>query len=296
MLGTYNTSDSSPMEITLPNNLIATDESSTDKAVCVRAMDGKSKLTVIAFNDEFASTGTFQASPFVFLPNQLYEFFVVTSSKTVDPEDVEDAYKAMFMVVTTEDNTAITLTLTVSLNLIGVEDITTDGSSKVTLVAGQPKSFNMNEMQTLYVRSEEDLTGSLVQSSKPVSVFSGHECGNVPASIGLCDLMVEQVPPVATWGKSFLIAPLTGSRNSSSVIRVVSSRESTAISLTCSSVDSKTFQIQPAGGFEELNISKSQHCGLESNKPVLVAQFSVGSNVEVDNPFGDFFYVSSPSC
>ena len=118
MLGTYNTSDSSPMEITLPNNLIATDESSTDKAVCVRAMDGKSKLTVIAFNDEFASTGTFQASPFVFLPNQLYEFFVVTSSKTVDPEDVEDAYKAMFMVVTTEDNTAITLTLTVSLNLI----------------------------------------------------------------------------------------------------------------------------------------------------------------------------------
>ena len=303
MLGTYTISDSSPMEITLPNNLIANDESNTDKAVCVRAMDGKSKLTVIAFNDEFSSTDTFQASPSIFLPNRLYEFIVVTSSKivtVVDPEDVEDdieeepAYKAMFMVVTTEDNTAITLTLTVSLNLAGVEDITTDGSSKVTLVAGQPKSFNMNKMQTLYVRSEEDLTGSLVQSSKPVSVFSGHECGNVPASIGLCDLMVEQVPPVATWGKSFLIAPLTGSRDSSSVIRVVSSRENTAISLTCSSDDSKTFQIQPAGGFEEFSISNSQHCGLESNKPVLVAQFSVGSNAEVTNTLGDPFLLVVP--
>ena len=63
MLGTYTTSDSRPMEKTLPNDLIATDESTTNKGVCVCAMDGKSKLTVIAFNNEFTSTETFQASP-----------------------------------------------------------------------------------------------------------------------------------------------------------------------------------------------------------------------------------------
>ncbi|MEM1349858.1 MAG: IgGFc-binding protein, partial [Myxococcota bacterium] len=54
----------------------------------------------------------------------------------------------------------------------------------------------------------EDLTGSTITASNPVSVFGGHSCAYAPFNNGFCDHLESQLFPVETWGKRFALAPL----------------------------------------------------------------------------------------
>lgn len=52
-----------------------------------------------------------------------------------------------------------------------------------------------------------DLTGARVTASKPVAVFSGHECTFYPQDQGACDHLEEQLLPVDTWGNRIPLVP-----------------------------------------------------------------------------------------
>ncbi len=55
--------------------------------------------------------------------------------------------------------------------------------------------------------AQADLTGTLVLADKPIAVFGGHSCGNVPTSAnGFCDHLEEQIPPLAAWGTAAVLA------------------------------------------------------------------------------------------
>ena len=70
-------------------------------------------------------------------------------------------------VVATEDGTDVTIVPTA------------DTTSGVT--AGTATTKTLNRGEALPVQSSTgDLSGSMVTSSKPVSVFGGHKCANVP--------------------------------------------------------------------------------------------------------------------
>ncbi len=63
----------------------------------------------------------------------------------------------------------------------------------------------------MQIENDNDLTGTRITSSKPLSVFSGSDCANVPQGKGGCDHLVEQVPPTVTWwGSKFFVASLEG--------------------------------------------------------------------------------------
>ena len=82
-------------------------------------------------------------------------------------------------------------------------------------------TITLNSMETYQIESDNDLTGTRITSSKPLSVFSGSECAYIPRSINYCDHLVEQVPPTVTWGSKFFVASLEG-RSSGERIRVLS--------------------------------------------------------------------------
>ena len=61
----------------------------------------------------------------------------------------------------------------------------------------------------VYQLMSADVTGTSIQSTKPVAVFAGNQCANIPdASTFACDHVVEQIPPTSEWGRSFVTAPL----------------------------------------------------------------------------------------
>ncbi|MBL8957820.1 MAG: IgGFc-binding protein [Myxococcaceae bacterium] len=53
-------------------------------------------------------------------------------------------------------------------------------------------------------RQDNDLTGTVITSDKPVAVFGGSSCGLKPYNRVACDHVEEQIFPFATWGTSFV--------------------------------------------------------------------------------------------
>ena len=158
-----------------------------------------------------------------------------------------------------------------------------------TVVNFEYSTITLNSMETYQVESGTDLTGTRITSSKPLSVFSGSDCANVPRDVDFCDQLVEQVPPTVTWGSKFFVASLEG-RSTGERIRVLSARAAN-VAVNCNTVVSvREFQLQSGGSFREFEIPVNSFCSIESTSPVLVAQYAYGSQSEskrcgVGDPF-----------
>ncbi len=86
--------------------------------------------------------------------------------------------------------------------------------------------------QVVTEKGEEfDLSGSLVQSDKPVQVISGIQCTNVPADKPACDHLEESVLPAEALGKRYVITTPTRPAGGSGfhVVRFVGNRDGTTL-------------------------------------------------------------------
>ena len=144
-------------------------------------------------------------------------------------------------VVGTADETTVTITPTV----------TTYGRA-----AGVPYNITLNTGQTYLLSTDasgEDLTGTVVTSDKPVAVFSGVQCANVPEGVTYCDHLVEQMVPVETWGKSFVTSPLA-TRTGGDIFRVLAAEDGTQVT-----IDGIGVATLNSGEFYEASFSSTQY-------------------------------------
>ena len=112
------------------------------------------------------------------------------------------------------------------------------------------------------------MTGTLVTADKPVAVFSGHRCANVPSSTGYCDYLVEQLPDVTRWGKTHHTSRFSG--RTRYTVRIMASQDGT----TFTTVPSGLVGTLNAGQFADVDLTDAGE--FVSINPVLVAQFMRG--------------------
>lgn len=146
-----------------------------------------------------------------------------------------------------------------------------------TRAAGVPYTLTLDAGQTYMLASGSgatagDLTGSRVTANKPIAVFGGHECSSIPLGTGYCDHSYEQLPPTETWGTRFVTAPLA-TRTRGDTFRVLASRDGTTVTINGATV--ATLQ---AGRFLERVLTGGNV--IEASQPVLVAQYSNGSQYD----------------
>ena len=216
------------------------------------------RITVFGQNQRSTTSDTFLILPvtsYCITEYTYYALSVVRSSSRYRN------YYSSVLIVGTHNNTVMKLTVTQPVT-IAVGDVTTN------LTAGKQYSFVINRLQTVYVRSHEDLSGTKVVTDKAVSVFSGHECGRIPWNTGDCDYLIEQIPPTALWGKVYYIAPFA--TRTSYTITILAAYSITDVSILCENF--KKFVVIKEGEFVTLTLE--EHCAIHSNKEILVGQFS----------------------
>lgn len=130
-----------------------------------------------------------------------------------------------------------------------------------------------------------DLTGSRVVADKPVAVFGGHQRALLPVElrpeISSRDCIIEQMPPLSSWGKSAFLAPYPQPARTtflgSDIYRVLAAFDSTEVFL---------------GGTKIRTLSAGQHFTgilnapgyLTASKPMLVSQYKkTSSDVNTGN-------------
>ena len=256
-------------EITLNLSTSVEVSSHYDQYKGIHLTTSSDNITVIGQNLEVygGTSDTYFAIPIIDLDNT-YVHYGISVSGTPH-------YNSSILIVGTENNTMMELTTTQSV------DISIGNNTIAHLIPGIPYSFVVNRLQTVYIGSVDDLTGTKIVTNRPVSEFSGHECANIPWSISQCSYLIEQIPPTALWGKVYYTAPLAGKR--SYTIKVLAAYNSTTVNIYCNNT-MELYTIDE-GGFFNKTLQMKEHCAIHSNKNVLVVQISHGG--EEDRGHGD---------
>ncbi|MBI3479376.1 MAG: IgGFc-binding protein [Nitrosomonadales bacterium] len=129
--------------------------------------------------------------------------------------------------------------------------------------------LNAGETYQFANPANADMTGTLVAADKPVAVVSGHRCTDIPSGVGYCDYIVEQLPDVSVWGKTFHTSPFSG--RARYTVRVMASVNGTTLTTIPAGLIPGTLN---AGQFVDVDLTGAGE--FVSNNPVLMAQFMRG--------------------
>ncbi|MGO8904674.1 MAG: hypothetical protein ACLQMH_03505, partial [Solirubrobacteraceae bacterium] len=242
---------------------MATTDGTEEKGIQVTAGQ---PVVVYGLNDEAFTTDAYTG-----LPTD-----VIGTSYTVLAFGPGLGGNSEFSVVASQNGTTVTITPSV------------DGGVGDTRPAGVPYTVSLNagqEYQLQATTNPEDLTGTKITSTAPVSVFGGQMCANVPSNeYYACDHLVEQNPPESTWGTSFLTEPLK-TRLHGDDFELVADQNETHVKLNGSLVATLN-----AGEHYSQEVEGASEWS--SDKPIQLAQYSNSSTYDATT--GDPFMINIP--
>jgi len=127
------------------------------------------------------------------------------------------------------------------------------------------------------ISSGGDLTGTIVNADKPIQVLGGHECTQVPIGTVACDHLEEEMFPISTLAKEYLVVPPVQVPNDNlekaQVIRIIASEDNTNLMFEPDQNVQKN--IPSAGGFVQIPQTTAKF-KVTADKKILVAQYMVG--------------------
>lgn len=234
-----------------------------------------------------------------------------TIATTEDPQtNFGDDLRAFLTIVGTREDTTVSVAL--STAIIG------DGKKIPALKKGDVLEIKLNAFEVLNLETggygpDADFTGTRVDASKPVVVFSGSEASDVPDPPDLttrrccADHLEEQLFPTSTLGRTF-IALTTPSRSEALA--------SAGASIKPNPKEMEFFRILSAGEFtavatnlpapqDQLNIARGQFKRLDvdgdfliqATEPIIVGQFVAGqqqAGIPSSLPGGDPSFILLP--
>jgi hypothetical protein len=182
------------------------------------------------------------------------------------------SYPGFYAVVARENATSVTLTPSTTGKLVQAGGgVTAGGTGTVTL----------NQGDVLQVMSAVggDVTGSIVNSTKPVQVIGGHECTNVPLNIAACDHLEESMFPFETLADEYIVVPPvqypSDTLEKGQVVRVIAAEDATTLVFTPDQPVGKV--LAKAGDFVELTTTTARF-RVTANRKIVVAQYMVGQS------------------
>ena len=263
----------SPATITFSTNIlvVGSEYAQREKGIHVQTT-GVEPIFVFVTTTNIAGFGDYLAYPCQSFEIDNYEYYAVSTTSTLL------GFRSQVVLVACEDDTEVIITPTETVNL--PMDAQDPDSSHINILAGDNHTVTLDQMQTLLLStSGADLTGTKIVSNKPLTVISGHECGNVPESFRFCEQLTVQVPPTSTWGSEFLLAPFTG-RTSGQYYKAVASSNDTTVAYKCGTSRTLAIVLTNPGQSFLFRTELTDYCYLFTSKPVLVVQMATGGFVD----------------
>ena len=187
-----------------------------------------------------------------------------------------------FLIVATENQTTINISPSVDT------EQGKKANAKFSIVLNKGQLYQVQSMNR-NISGQGDLTGSYIQSDKPIAVYSGNKSTAVPFNGGTRDYLFEQVPPTNTWGRDFYVVPLKN--RTRDTYRILAAEDQTVVTVEGLG---QTITLD-RGKFYEFNLNSNQPSRIFSSKKILLAQFCRSQRADENNGVGDpFMIILSP--
>jgi IgGFc binding protein len=143
--------------------------------------------------------------------------------------------KPTVQIIASEDDTSVSIVPKV--DIIGGQGVARGARGKVV-------TYTLKRGEVLQLLQQNELVGSVLESTKPVGVFGGHSCLNLPGDLIACDVDNEQIPPLSAWGHEYAVVPAPNRASWASQGREVE-RDPTVVRLV-GAVDGTELVYEPA--------------------------------------------------
>ena len=280
-----------PLKFVVFNSSVDSMSDSRFKGIRIKAQDNRI-IAVFGQHEEVSSNDAYLALPIILLPEgRSYEYIV--ASILGDSGSALRAADSVALIIGTENDTEIILEPS---TIITHPFAPANGS----YIPGAPVQFRtviIQRFQSFYLQVRGgDISGTRIIANKPISVFSGHECANVPLFSFPCDMLIEQIQPIDTWGTEVVTIPLR-TRSGGDIIKIFASQDSTTVSVTYTNTVNGTVTSGPsftlnANSYREISIEDFSL--IQSNYQIGVFQFSRSFTTD-NNVISDPFILSVPS-
>ena len=171
-------------------------------------------------------------------------------------------------VVGVEAGTKVTVTPTAD---------TVAGAGVPAIKAGKEYTATLGELDVLQLNAAAvkwaDMTGTRVASDKPVAVFGGHTCADMPVGKSYCDHLQEQLPAVESWGWAYVAVKFMprGQTSEDDSWRVMASEDQTTITFSGGDKVLSEKKLQ-AGEYHQ--IDSASNFVVKSDKAIAVAHYT----------------------
>jgi hypothetical protein len=120
--------------------------------------------------------------------------YVAADAYEEDPAIASDGGIPFIQIVAAEDGTMVTIDPKTAIV----------GSATVAAsAAGTPHAYALSKGQVLQLAQDQELAGSPIQSNKPISVWGGSGCMNIPVGHYACDSAHQELLPVKALGHAY---------------------------------------------------------------------------------------------
>jgi len=124
--------------------------------------------------------------------------YVAVSTAHVTKDGQPGNENRTLQIVASEDATTVSMRPTVGI---------AGGAEVAGTLAGTPQTWTLSRGQVLQITQREDASGSPISADKPVGLFGGASCVNLPGELPYCDLTQQQIAPFAQWGNAYALVP-----------------------------------------------------------------------------------------
>jgi IgGFc binding protein len=186
------------------------------------------------------------------------------------PGDEGTLFRPTTDIVAAQDDTEVTVVP--SVHIAGGQDV--DSAAK-----GVTHTYRMRKGEQIRFMQDQDLTGTRISANKPVGVWAGHECMNIPTGKGTCDTSETMLFPVPAWGREYVLAPYI-SRKSGEVPEDYLYRVTGAVDGTVLTYEPGRPKDAPG------SLSAGESVLFSSREPFVV------KSQDADHPFAAFAYMT----
>lgn len=200
------------------------------------------------------------------------------------PTSWPNSKNSEFLIVAAVDNTLVEITPSV------VTDGGKPSDTKFSITLSQGEVYQVQSANSQNLTGQGDLTGSYIKSNQPIAVFSGSFSTSIPFGVCCYDHLYEQIPPLQTWGKKFIAVPLKSRYGDT--YRILAAVDNTTVK-----IGNKPPITLNMGEFYEFILLNSESSLIESNNPILLAQYSNSRDYDSAYTNGDgdpFMVIVSP--
>ncbi|XP_046566011.1 IgGFc-binding protein-like [Haliotis rubra] len=218
----------------------------TDKVVRIIS---DNDVNVLAVDFGFKSMDIYLALP---VDQFGFSFYVVTYQSTND--------KTQFSVTSSSADTSVTIEFPPGL--------TTLQYNGITILNPDIIYVTLQKHEVIQFQNDRDLTGTYVSSNNPTAVIAGARKSSLDTK-SKRDHLVQQMPPVTTWGKHFVSVPSPEKTNTSEdLYRILASTSNTTVH-----VGGSIYHLEKEGDWLETRISATDPVEITSNEAILVVKF-----------------------